>query len=212
MPAFMDLTGHKYGRLTVLDRSKNISKIVAWRCLCSCGTKTIVKALCLRSGGTKSCGCLGREIRKLSKTTHGMVGSAEYTTWCALKSRCNTKTDKRFHDYGGRGIKVCDGWLKFEGFYADMGDKPSPNHSIDRIDNDGNYEPGNCRWATTEQQSRNKRIRKDNKTGIAGIEVSHSGNYYVRFYLSGKKIVLYSGKDFFEACCVRKSAELRYWN
>jgi hypothetical protein len=98
--------------------------------------------------------------RKIGERTHGMCGSAEYATWCGMLRRCRNKNERAYRHYGGRGIIVCDRWLDFANFYADMGPKPSKDHSIDRINNDGNYEPGNCRWATWSQQAKNKRCRK----------------------------------------------------
>jgi hypothetical protein len=134
-----------------------------WICLCDCDKnqqdrkEKLVSHQCLRDGKTRSCGCISKE--NPSQKTHGMSKTPEFNTWWCMIERCTNIKHKSYKDYGGRGIKVCDRWLKcFENFYEDMGNKPSKKHSIDRYpNNDGNYEPGNVRWATCKQQSDNKR-------------------------------------------------------
>lgn len=158
-----NLLHQKFGRLSVIgEAGRTKTKNVIWECLCECSNIVNVASSHLVSGHTNSCGCYKRQRVLGGITKHGqsMVGkvTSEYKTWSHIKSRCCTKTDAKYPDYGGRGIMVCDRWLEsFENFFADMGKKPSPKHSLDRIDNDGNYEPSNCRWGTVEQQSRNKR-------------------------------------------------------
>lgn len=159
----LDLTNQRFGRLIAIAPGPAKSK--SWRCRCDCGTVRDFRMTHLRSGHTKSCGCLHRELFAQLKTRHGdckrrSPTSSEYYSWLAMKSRCgNPKTDK-YHYYGGRGISVCERWRNdFTAFLADMGRKPSSRHSIDRINNDGNYEPGNCRWATTGEQKLNCRKR-----------------------------------------------------
>ena len=129
-----------------------------WKCLCDCGAEKIVRAADLRSGRTKSCGCLARELRLVSKVTHGESGKTpEYKAWVDLIYRCENPKNNRYQFYGGKGIAVCERWRSsFENFLADMGRKPSKSHSIDRIDNDRGYEPANCCWADKKQQSRNR--------------------------------------------------------
>lgn len=126
---------------------------------CQCGTEKEVKRTLLVNGIAKSCGCLGVEHgHRLGRShlRHGQCKSRTYTVWSLMKARCSNSTKPRWEDYGGRGITVCERWQKFENFLEDMGERP-PNTSIERIDNDGNYEPGNCKWGTLAEQARNKR-------------------------------------------------------
>lgn len=120
-----------------------------------------VKGSQIKCGKTLSCGCLGRERRTSSRTTHGSTRnynkSSEYNAWVVMRDRCHNPNNKNYHNYGGRGIKVCERWDDFSNFINDLGEKPSKKHSLDRIVNDGGYEPSNCRWATLEQQANNKR-------------------------------------------------------
>jgi hypothetical protein len=132
-----------------------------WECHCECGRIKIVRADHLKVGNTKSCGCLASEMTAARSRTHGETPyryhSPEYRVWSGMRVRCSKP---RFVHYGGRGIKVCDRWHKFENFLADMGRRPSPTHSLDRIDVDGNYEPSNCRWATRTEQMNNTRTTR----------------------------------------------------
>jgi hypothetical protein len=160
-----DLTGMIFGRLTVVaSTERRADHHVVWRCLCTCGAETFVRSTYLTTGITTSCGCLNREITRMRRTTHGSArhGSrtATYRSWESMKRRCLNPNDPAFARYGGRGITVCDRWLCFEHFRDDMGERPH-GLSIDRFpNNDGNYEPGNCRWATRLEQTRNRRPRK----------------------------------------------------
>ena len=154
-----DLTGLKIGRLTVVRAIAMINGKLFWHCMCDCGNPKDITGERLKNGQTKSCGCLKRDAMGDNFRTHGKSKSSEYRIWAKIKERCyNTKNDN-YHYYGGRGIRVCDRWLNsFENFIADMGQRPSMEHSIDRFpDKDGNYEPTNCRWATQKQQTRNQR-------------------------------------------------------
>jgi hypothetical protein len=138
----------------------------------------------------------------------GKKPTGTYNSHSNMIQRCFNEKHPRFNDYGGRGITVCDRWLNFENFYADMGDKPK-GKSLDRIDNNGDYCPNNCRWATVKEQNTNQRMRKvgkNNKTGIVGVSITKNG----RFKAEYKKIHLGTFKSLLDACCVRKSAENRY--
>lgn len=155
---YIDITGQKFNRLTAI---KYVGKS-KWLFQCDCGKQVIIAAANVKRGNTMSCGCLHNELaaKKMISlhTKHGKINTPEYRAWNKLKGRCLRKSDPKYKDYGGRGIKVCDRWLNsFENFLTDMGEKPSPKHSIDRIDVNGNYEPSNCRWADIKTQSNNKR-------------------------------------------------------
>lgn len=158
----VDLTGLRFGRLTVTARypQNNWRREARWQCLCDCGNGVIVVGINLRSGGTKSCGCLRIEestARLPRHSTHRSCDTPTYSSWTNLIQRCTNPTYPNFKHYGGRGITVCDRWrYSFEAFLADMGPRP-PATSIDRINVDGHYEPGNCRWATRSEQELNKR-------------------------------------------------------
>ena len=152
----MEMTGKTFGRLTILARAENSSSgKVQWSARCECGALVVVKADRLRSGMTRSCGCIKREMKP--RLRHGWSHKSEHTIWMSMRQRCENKNNKAYARYGGRGIVVCERWHVFENFMADMGPRPSEDHSIDRIDNDRGYEPDNCRWATRSQQVRNSR-------------------------------------------------------
>ena len=160
----IDLTGHQYGRLTVIRRAGHRGKKVIWLCSCKCGGEARPTSANLRNGTTKSCGCLQIETaaaaaRKRS-TVHGHnptgKASPTYNSWHSMRARCTRASHKSYPNYGGRGITVCDRWREFANFLSDMGERPD-GMTLDRIDNDGNYEPLNCRWATASQQQQNKR-------------------------------------------------------
>jgi len=159
------LTGQVFGRLTVLGRDGSMYGTAAWACQCSCGATVRTRTYALKSGHIRSCGCMQREhaaetLRKaITKHGHAVPGkqSPEWRTWLRMNKRCRNPADKDYLRWGGRGIRVCERWRNsFENFLADMGKKPSAKHSLDRINNDGDYEPGNCRWATNREQSRNR--------------------------------------------------------
>lgn len=165
----IDATGERNNRLTALRRVANKGRQPRWIFRCECGNEVEAAIGAVRSGAIKSCGCLIGEANRARLLKHGHKGTPTYLSWQNAKGRCFNPRNKRYYDYGGRGITMCDRWRdSFEAFLEDMGERPDGT-SIDRIDNDGNYEPGNCRWATQGQQSGNIR-------GRARIE--HEGAVY----------------------------------
>jgi hypothetical protein len=157
-PRFRDISGQRFGRLDVREY-RGASK---WFCRCDCGNDRLVDTRALNAGQS-SCGCEKAERAAKMKLSHGLHGIPEYKVWKGMISRCELPSATGYENYGGRGIAVCDRWRhSFENFIADMGRRPSPRHQIDRYpNNDGHYEPSNCRWATPVQQAGNKRKRKD---------------------------------------------------
>lgn len=178
----VDLTGKIFGRLTVLKRDfekeqqrrlSGAKERVYWLCKCSCGSITSVRSEQLKTGGTKSCGCYNLTGECKASKTHGKSRTPEYRCWQKIKDRCFDSTNKFYSYYGGRGITMCDGYRNsFDNFYSDLGDRPTKNHSIDRVDNEGNYSCGKCdqcannkwsmnlKWSTRQEQSRNTRAVK----------------------------------------------------
>lgn len=168
---YKDIAGKRFGRLVAVSVEEiKAGYRVYWLCRCDCGVVKSIRADGLASGVVQSCGCLGKERRAEASikacTTHGMASagykrSPEYRSWSQMKVRCLVPTNHKYKDYGARGVAVCESWMSFENFYHDMGPRPQGT-SLDRIDVNGNYEPGNCRWADAKTQRNNRRdsVRK----------------------------------------------------
>ncbi len=175
-----NLVGQKFGRLTVVSFSHiNMQGNSTWKVVCDCGKESLVGGGKLKGRHTTSCGCYKIEVA----TKHGASHTRMYKAWHSMVDRCTKPTNRSFYKYGARGIKVCDRWLKFENFIEDMGYRPG-NLSLDRIDNNGNYEPSNCRWADASTQATNTR-RNTDTAGIRKkgrkfwVHMSLFGNHYV---------------------------------
>ncbi len=187
----ISLVGRTFGQWTVVASAEKRGALRCWHAVCACGTRSEVYGASLLRGASLSCGCLRSAASAVRMRTHGQTGTTAYATYASMLARCENPNARAFARYGGRGITVCARWRDFAVFLADMGPKPSPSHSIDRIDNDRGYEPGNCRWATKKEQARNTRanllIEIDGVTRcaaewqeIAGIPQQTLNNRYRR--------------------------------
>lgn len=200
-----------FGRLTTT--SDEFFEGGRWQCKvsCLCGKAFTVRGDSLTSGNTTSCGCLHKETISKRFTKHARSKSSLYKNYHGILQRCYNKDSLPYNEYGGRGITVCDRWLEsFENFLEDMGERPSKTHSIDRIDVNGNYEPSNCRWATTSQQAFNKRRKSSNLTGRTNVHWSEKRKHY--FVTVSKEYKAHYGgssKDLQEAIRLAEALEIK---
>jgi hypothetical protein len=202
----IDMSGFISGRLKVIEKVGCYQKQAMWSCECSCGNIITVAGANLRSGRTKSCGCLAKELM----TTHGMYKTNTYSSWKHMKVRCDSENFHQFKDYGGRGIAYDPSWSNFENFYMDMGDCPD-GYTLDRLDVNGNYCKENCKWSSRQEQSVRQRLSKRNKSGRSGVTETKNGRWQVRIVVNYKKITLGTFDSFEEACAVKSEAELKYF-
>lgn len=214
-----DLTGKKFGRLTVVSfagRKRNNHNNYThplWSCMCDCGTPIEVKESYLKCGDTKSCGCLSKDFAQTLNRTHSLSNTKQHRVWTNMKMRCLNSKNTDYEYYGGRGITLDENWKDFNNFWADMGGDYSDDLTLDRIDVNGNYCKDNCQWIPQPQQSRNQRKKKSNKSGVNGVNFRKDLNLYSATWsdITGKgcsksfSVSLY-GKElaFFMACEYRE--------
>lgn len=178
MGKFIDLTGQKFGRLTVIKRANNIGRFTAWLCKCDCGITKIVQTGHLRQGRIISCGCWRKENSTSRATKHGKHGTKLHRVWLSMRQRCNNPKNKDFPNYGGRGIKVCEEWNDFSVFeHWAINNGYKDGLTIDRIDNDGNYEPSNCRWIPLTEQALNTRKNRMVDSPLGKMTIAELSRY-----------------------------------
>ena len=208
---FESLVGRQFGKLTVLERVENNKHgHVQYDCLCFCGGRSVVPAMSLRTGRTKSCGC----VMHVQPTRHGMCKTRIHRIWVAMRFRCNNENGNAYSHYGEKGVSVCPDWQSsFESFYEwSLSNGYAEHLTIDRIDNNGNYEPSNCRWVTQSVQVRNTGTFSTNTSGIKGVSFDKSRNKWCAYIDAGnKRLSLGRFNSIDEAAAARKAGELKYW-
>lgn len=208
-PRRKDMHGYRAGRLTVVSfNSVNDHGDALWNCICDCGNEFIARGSHIKNGITSSCGCLKKE----AITKHNGCNLPEYSVWEGMIQRCTNPNSFGYERYGGRGIKVCERWRDFGNFIADMKSRPNIEYSIERINGNGNYEPGNCKWATKTEQQRNLGIFKSNKSGHAGVFFDKTSKRFragITVNNKWKHLGSYLTKD--DAINARKEGERVFW-
>lgn len=204
-----DLTGKRVGKLLIVNPTFYYDYYgrMYWECLCDCGNSTEHTNVRLTKGFAVSCGC--QDLRYF----HGDSDSPEYNSWTSMRRRCLMPDYKNYKEYGGRGIQICERWLHhYPSFLEDMGRRPTPEHTLDRIDVNGDYEPDNCRWATPTEQSRNTRTHSTNTSGHRGVSWNKTtGSWQAYLYLNHKQINLGYHNTIEEAVEARRRGEKKYW-
>jgi hypothetical protein len=184
--------GDRFGRLTIINEMRILIEPSGirrrrFKLQCDCGKVCEARLLSLTSGNTRSCGCLLVEIRRVASRTHGHARTPIYVIWIDMIQRCENPSRKSYRHYGGRGIKVCERWHTFENFLADMGERPSPQHQLNRLNNEGDYEPGNVEWTDDlKAQKRNQRRRSNYASRYYGVGREGLNKWRARIYLDGK--------------------------
>lgn len=215
MPKLQDLVGRRFGMLVVTAKAIRQKGHWKWHCRCDCGAESVSFGLALKAGMTHSCGCIGAANQKafpakaaLVTTKHGAARrsgmDSEYKVWRGMRNRCNDPKAIGYENYGGRGIRVCPEWDDYSAFLAAVGPRPTPRHSLDRINPNGNYEPGNCRWVTRDIQQFNRRART--KSGVSGVSWSDRDGRWLWSVARGQKKLRGQTTDFNEAVAMRAAA------
>lgn len=208
----IDLKDKKFGRLIVQNEvGRDKTGRILWKCKCDCGNIRNIRGTDLHKGRQKSCGCLRTEKTIENSTIHNMSKTPTYRTWSNMVQRCNNHKNNSYYNYGGRGIKVCEKWLNFIGFFEDMGLRPD-GLTIERRDNELGYSKTNCYWADRTAQARNQRLKKTNKTGVSGVSWRSKEQRYHVSIGRNKKSIYFGGFPTLETATeARKQAELKYW-
>lgn len=178
MTAIVDITGQRFGRWVVKSFGENRNSVLYWNCVCDCGTERLVRGGGLKAGIQRSCGCAVKERLRAYATSHGLAGHPAYKCWQQMKNRCQNPNYDGYDLYGGRGIKVCDDWQTFEGFWRDMEPEWFKGGSIERREVNGDYEPGNCTWATRKEQANNRRNNHFIATPLGRMTISEASEKY----------------------------------
>jgi hypothetical protein len=212
MVKLLDITGQKFSRLTVLERSANTKYgRVAWKCICECGNYCVVASDSLVRLNTKSCGCLSIEVAPTKHKTHGLTNSTEYIIWSGMKARCDNPNNPSYEFYGMRGISYIEEWKDFNNFLKDMGKRPE-GLQLDRIDVNSNYCKENCKWSDTTEQGFNKRLLSSNKSGKTGVHFNkRRGKYIAAISQYGVNKYLGIFDNFEDACKAREKAEIELY-